>query len=36
MADEAPKSSKASEFAAGASDQGGGLLSELFDFLKTN
>lgn len=35
MADESTRS-KGSEFAAGASDKDGGLLSELFDFLKTN
>jgi uncharacterized protein DUF5989 len=36
MADDSPKGSKGSDFAAAASEKGGGLFGELFDFLKTN
>jgi Family of unknown function (DUF5989) len=36
MADDSPKPSKGSDFAAGATDKNAGLLAELFDFLKTN
>ena len=35
MADESPKT-KGSDFAAAAENKGSGLVSELFDFLKTN
>lgn len=35
MADESSKT-KGSDFAAEAAGKGGGLVSELFDFLKTN